>query len=43
MGNERLTGLTLLHIHRDIHNDIQEVFDEFARRHPRRMKLANIL
>lgn len=43
MGNERLTGLTLLHIHRDIDIDIQEVIDEFARRHPRRMKLANLL
>ena len=43
MGNERLTALTLLHIHRDIEIDIPEVIDEFARRYPRRMKLANIL
>lgn len=43
MGNERLSSLSLLHIHRDIDIDIPEVIDEFARRHPRRMKLANIL
>ena len=43
MGNERLSALTLLHIHRDIDIDITEVTNEFARRHPRRMKLANIL
>ena len=43
MGTERLTALTLLHIHRDIDIDIPEVIDDFARRHPRLMKLANIL
>ena len=43
MGNERLTSLALLHLHRDIDIDIPEVIDEFARRHPRRMELLNIL
>jgi len=43
MGNERLTGLTLLHMHRDIHVDISKVIDIFAQRNPRRMKLANVL
>ena len=32
---------SLLHIHRNI--DIDIVIDEFARRHPHHMKLANIL
>ena len=43
MGNERLTALTLLHVHRDIEIDVPQVIDEFARRYPRRMKLSNIL
>ena len=43
MGNERLTALTLLYIHRDVEIDIEEVIVEFGRRYPRRMKLANIL
>ena len=43
MVTKRLTGLTLLHIHRDIPLEISDVIDEFARRHPRRLKLSNIL
>ena len=43
IGNKRLSALTLLHIHRDVDIDIPEMTDEFDRRHPRRMKLANIL
>ena len=43
MGTERLTSLNLLHLHRDIEVDIQAAIDEFARRHPRRLKMANIL
>ena len=43
MINDRLTSLTLLHVHHDIAVDIPQVIDEFARRHPRRLKLANIL
>ena len=39
MVTERLTGLTLLHIHRDIPVDISAATDEFARRHPRRLQL----
>ena len=42
MTNDRLTSLTLLHIHHDIAVDIPQVI-QFARRHPRRLKLANIL
>ena len=40
---ERLTGLTLLHIHHDIPIDISAAIDEFARRYPRRLQLTNIL
>lgn len=43
MGNERLTALALLHFHRDIPLDIDTIVDDFARLHPRRMELANIL
>ena len=39
MVTKRLTGLTLLHIHRDIPLEISDAIDEFARRHPRRLKL----
>ena len=43
MGNERLSSLSLLHVHKDIDINIDEVIDEFARRHPRQLQLANIL
>ena len=39
MTNERLTSLSLLHMHADIVIDIEKVIDEFSRRHPRRMTL----
>ena len=42
MGQGRLTGLALLHIH-NIPIDIDQVIEEFAMLHPRRMKLTNIL
>ncbi len=40
MSNERLTSLTLLHVHQDIPVIIEEVIDEFSRRHPRRLQLS---
>ena len=43
MITERLTELTLLHIHRDIPVDICAAIDEFARRHPMMLQLTNIL
>jgi len=43
MGEERLTGLALMNVHSDISLDINELIDVFASRHPRRMKLTNIL
>ena len=39
----QLSGLTLLHLHRTIPIDIPAAIDEFARRHPRRMKVVDIL
>ena len=43
IAQNRLNGLALLHVHREIQLDVQEVIDRFAIRHPRRMKLADIL
>ena len=43
MGQERLTGLALLHIHYDMELDLDDVVDIFSRKHPRRMMLADIL
>ena len=34
-GNERLTSLALMHIHRDVSVSSQEMVDKFARLHPR--------
>ncbi len=42
MGQDRLTGLALLHIHNDIPVNV-EIVEEFALKHPRRMRLSNIL
>ncbi len=43
MTTSRLTGLSLLHIHRDIPIDIDTALDELSRRHPRRMQMLHIL
>ena len=42
MGTERLSGLALLHIHRDIQIDISNIIEEFSRRHPRKLRLSNL-
>lgn len=44
MGEDRLTGLALMHIHQHItiENHIDEIVNDFATMHPRRMRLANI-
>ena len=42
MTNERLSSLTLLHIHHDIPVVIEEVIDEFSRRYPRRLQLSEV-
>ncbi len=43
MTTERLTGLSLLHIHRDIPVNIDVAIDEFCRHHPRRMQMVDLL
>lgn len=43
MTNQRLTSLTLLHIHHDIPVDIAKAIDKFARKYPRHLRFANIL
>lgn len=43
MGQERLNALLLLFVHQDVHVDVDEVVDVFAKKHPRRMRLQNPL
>lgn len=43
MKQDRLNALALLHVHRGIHVSSEGIIDEFARRHPRRMRLIDIL
>ena len=43
MTTTRLTNLTLLHVFRDIEVDLQSAIDEFARRHPRRLQMCDIM
>ena len=43
MGQERLSALCLLSIHRKIPMNIPQVVLDFARKHPRKMALPNIL
>ena len=33
--NERLTGLALIHVHRHINFDVEQIIDNFARAYPR--------
>ena len=43
VGQDRLTGLALLHIHYSLELDLDEIITIFARKHPQRMLLADIL
>lgn len=43
MSEERLNGLAMMHVHRDIPYLPDEVISEFSREHPRRLELANPL
>ena len=38
MKNERLNGLALMHVHKDIQPDIKAVINKFAKQHPRRLE-----
>ena len=41
MQEERLNGLAMLYVHRDIPCRAETVVDEFAQHHPRRTQLVN--
>ena len=41
MMEERLNGLALMYVHRDIPSSPEAVVDEFARLRPRRLELVN--
>ena len=45
MTNDRLNGLALMYVHRNLTKqlDLDEIVDNFAREHPRRMEFLNIL
>ena len=39
MKNDRLNGLALMHVHKDIEPSVNEVLTKFAQQHPRRLGL----
>eukprot|EP00794_Sanderia_malayensis_P017275 gene17275-19002_t len=43
ISQSRLNGFALFHVHREIKIDVDEVINRFARKHPRRMQLIEIL
>ena len=43
IGQERLTGLALIHLHYSMDLDLDEIVNIFARQHPRKMLLMDIL
>ena len=43
MGKDRLSHLSLLHIHYDVQIDLDNVVDYYARLHPRRLELDSVL
>ena len=43
MGQDRLNGLTMMHVHNHREVDINAIVDLFAVLHPRRMVLRNVL
>ncbi|KAH3830795.1 hypothetical protein DPMN_104048 [Dreissena polymorpha] len=43
MGEERLTGLGLMSVHRDIDVNVSVIVKQFERQNPRKMKLPCIL
>lgn len=43
MVQDRLNGLALMHAHRGMELDLEQIIDLFANLHPRRMRMENIL
>ena len=41
-GTNRVNGLALVSIHRDIDIDFDDVLNRFARKHPQRMELISV-
>ncbi|CAG2217203.1 unnamed protein product [Mytilus edulis] len=43
MGQSRLNGLALMHVHYSLELNIKQIIDNFARKHPRRMMLNDLI
>ena len=43
IGQERLNGLALMHVHCGMNPDLEKIVDMFANLHPRRMRMYGIL
>ena len=43
MVQDRLNGLALMHAHREMELDLEQIIDLFANLHPRRMRMENLL
>ena len=43
MSEDRMNALMLLHIHKDLSLNYDQVIDDFPRRNPRKMLLVNTL
>ena len=43
MREERLNGLAMMYVHRDVICDAMTIVDQFSRKHPRRLELVNPL
>ena len=43
MGQSRLNGLALIHVHYRLELNMKKIIDSFARKHPRRMMLNDII
>ena len=43
MGEDRVNGLAALHVHKHLPLDLENMMDDFAAMHPRRMMVTTIL
>ena len=43
MSQDRLTGLALMHVHRNLHVNIEDIMGAFAERHPCRMEFSDFM
>ena len=42
MGEERLSGLAVIHTHYDMSIDLEQIVDIFAKLHPRKLELKTL-